>query len=435
MRRRLSTLLGLAPLVLLLSCATPVEQQGPSGVDIPAETKAVPAEALTPELTPEPLTSADPTVPQSGTSSSNNDKSDQANNLPSEDGTPAEWVHLVATVWEEEPRLPILNYHQFSPESAKFSTAVKTRLPDLQAHLQSLYDSGYSLVSLEDWLKGDLHVPEGRRPLIITMDDLFYNNQLSLTEGGDPDPSTGIGVMWEFSQAHPDFGFQLALFANLGDKLYANPSFPTWEDKLGEAIAWGFDHGAITYNHFYTHPHLDQIEPRHIVWNARKNDEYLRSLLEQVGRDDIIPSLSNIFALPYSVWPTKPIGVQLLLAYENPEGLQLQAVMESDFIIRAKFLPPPYAPDFDRWHILRIIADHNAIDFLVENSGQFPTAVHCEFENLDQTRIEDRAFLAGEIRQALKQGRCPEGVYSLGGKVFTASSSGVHLIFPEEGGG
>jgi hypothetical protein len=109
--------------------------------------------------------------------------------------------------------------------------------------------------------------------------------------------------------------------------------------------------------------------------------------------------------------------------------------MESDFISRVKFLPPPYAADFDPWHILRIIADQNAIDYLVENSQQFPTAVHCEFENLDQTRIEDRAFLAGEIRQALKQGRCPEGVYSLGGKVFTASSSGVHLIFPEEGGG
>ncbi len=435
MRRRLSTLLGLAQLILLLSCATPVGQQVPSGVDIPAETKVDLAEAIAPELTAAPLSSVASTVPHSGTSSSNNEKSDQVNNLSSDAETPAARVHLVATVWEEEPRLPILNYHQFSPESAKFSTAVKTRLPDLQAHLQSLYDSGYSLISLEGWLKGDLHVPEGRRPLIITMDDLFYNNQLTLTEGGDPDPSSGIGVMWEFSEAHPDFGFQLALFATLGDKLYANPSFPTWEDKLGEAIAWGFDHGAITYNHFYTHPHLDQIEPRHIVWNARKNDEYLRSLLEQVGRDDIIPSLSNIFALPYSVWPTKPISIQLLLAYENPEGLPLQAVMESDFISRAKFLPPPYAPDFDPWHILRIIADHNAIDHLVENSGQFPTAVHCEFEDLDQTRIEDRAFLAGEIRQALKQGRCPEGVYSLGGKVFTASSSGVHLIFPEDGGG
>ncbi len=435
MRARFSKLLGMAPLLLLLSCATPVEQQVPSSVDIPTETKTVSAEALTPELTTEPLSDVDPTVPQSGMSSRKNEKSDQVDLLSSEVGTSAARVHLVATVWEEEPRLPILNYHQFSPESAKFSTAMKTRLPDLQTHLQSLYDSGYSLVSLEDWLKGDLRVPEGRRPLIITMDDLFYNNQLTLTEGGDPDPSTGIGVMWEFSQAHPDFGFQLALFATLGDKLYANPEFPTWEDKLGEAIAWGFDHGAITYNHFYTHPHLDQIELRHIVWNARKNDEYLRSLLEQVGREDIIPSLSNIFALPYSVWPTSTMGIQLLLAYENPEGLPLQAVMESDFISRAKFLPPPYAADFDPWHILRIVADQNAIDYLAENSGQFPTAVHCEFENLEQARIEDRAFLAGEIRQALKQGRCPEGVYSLGGKVFATSSSGVHLIFPEEGGG
>lgn len=435
MRARLSKLLGLAPLILLLSCATPVEQQVPSGVDIPTETKAVPAEALTPELTTEPQSSVDPAVSTSGTSSSSKEKSDRVNNLSSENGPPASWGYLAATVWEEEPRLPILNYHQFSPESAKFSTAMKTRLPDLQAHLQSLYDSGYSLVSLEDWLKGDLRVPEGRRPLIITMDDLFYNNQLTLTEGGDPDPSTGIGVMWEFSQAHPDFGFQLALFATLGDKLYANPSFPTWEDKLGEAIAWGFDHGAITYNHFYTHPHLDQIEPRYIVPDARMNDEYLRSLLERVGRYDIIPSLGNIIALPYGAWPTKSTGIQLLLAYETPEGLPLQAVMESDFIIRAKFLSPPYSADFDPLHILRIVADQTAIDYLAENSGQFPRAVHCEFEVLDHAQMGNRAFLAGEIRQALAEGRCPEGIYSISGKIFTASSSGVHLLFPGEGGG
>jgi hypothetical protein len=87
MRRRLSTLLGLAPLILLLSCATPVEQQVPPGVDIPTETKVVPAEALTPELTMEPLSSVDPALPHSGTSSSRKEKSDRVNSLSSEDGT------------------------------------------------------------------------------------------------------------------------------------------------------------------------------------------------------------------------------------------------------------------------------------------------------------------------------------------------------------
>ncbi|MCJ7567735.1 MAG: hypothetical protein MUO58_09365, partial [Anaerolineales bacterium] len=272
MRRRISGLLGLVAIIVLLSCALPIERQVPSSVINPAETEAVSTGTKAPELTTEALSSSNPSVPQASTSSSNYEKSSQENDLPSEDSPPESWIHLVATVWEEEPRVPILNYHQFSPGSAEYSTAMKTRLPDLIAHLQSLYDNGYSLVSLEGWLNGDLRVPEGRRPLIIAIDDLFYNNQLLLTEDGDPDPNTGIGVMWEFSQAHADFGFQLALFATLGDKLYANPDFPTWDDKLGMAIAWGFDHGAITYNHFYTHPHLDQIEPRYIVSDARKND-------------------------------------------------------------------------------------------------------------------------------------------------------------------
>ena len=435
MGRRILKLIRLASLIMLLSCARLIEQQGPTSISIPEETQAVSTGTSASERTLDAQASTHRPPSQMDASSSSTVNPNQEDDLPSDNGTPPSWIHLVATVWEEEPRVPILNYHQFSPESAEHSTAMKTRLPDLRAHLQSLYDNGYSLVSLEGWLEGDLHVPEGRRPLIITMDDLFFNNQLLLTEAGDPDVNTGIGVMWEFSKEHPDFGFQLALFATLGDKLYANPDLPTWEDKLGLAIAWGFDHGAITYNHFYTHPHLDQIEPRYIVPDARMNDEYLRSLLERVGRYDIIPSLGNIIALPYGAWPTKSTGIQLLLAYETPEGLPLQAVMESDFIIRAKFLSPPYSADFDPLHILRIVADQTAIDYLAENSGQFPRAVHCEFEVLDHAQMGNRAFLAGEIRQALAEGRCPEGIYSISGKIFTASSSGVHLLFPGEGGG
>jgi len=144
MRARLSKLLGLAPIILLLSCATSVEQQVPSGVDVPTETQAVSAEALTPDLTTESQSSVDPALPHSGSSSSNNEKSDRVNNLSSEDGTPTVWVRLVATVWEEEPRLPILNYHQFSPESARFSTAVKTRLPDLQVERRPSCSRGSS---------------------------------------------------------------------------------------------------------------------------------------------------------------------------------------------------------------------------------------------------------------------------------------------------
>ncbi|MBM3152516.1 MAG: hypothetical protein FJZ96_10010, partial [Chloroflexi bacterium] len=89
-------------------------------------------------------------------------------------------VTIAATVWTEEPVVPILNLHQFKPDgiSPSDKSGHKMQLGDLRASLENLYDAGFSLVSLEDWLSGDLTVPSGRRPLVLTMDDLFYTNQI-----------------------------------------------------------------------------------------------------------------------------------------------------------------------------------------------------------------------------------------------------------------
>ncbi|MFO3797628.1 MAG: hypothetical protein ACK8QZ_10145, partial [Anaerolineales bacterium] len=146
--------------------------------------------------------------------------------------TPIPTTSLTALVWTSDPKVPILTYHQFADDIAKRSSPVKVRKSDFRAELESLYAAGYSLVSLREWLHGQWLVPPGRRPLILSMDDLFYNNQIGLTPKGEADPNTGIGILWEFYQQHPDFGFHLALFANLGDKLYADPGKPDWEMKL-----------------------------------------------------------------------------------------------------------------------------------------------------------------------------------------------------------
>ena len=287
-----------------------------------------------------------------------------------------------ATVWPTDPIVPVLTYHQFindrGPEGKRYrSTSLKINLSDFEAHLQALYEGGYSLVSLEDWLRGNMAAPPGRRPLVITLDDLFFNNQLLLLENGNPDPQTGIGVLWYFSQAHPDFGFKLALFATLGDKLYAFPDDPGWQDDLARAIAWCIDHGAQVYNHFYSHPRLDLTAPEDITTEARLNDAYLRKLLNRIGRGDLIPELRNLIALPYGKWPANPRGRKALLAYQAPEGQPLEGIFEIDFIVRPKFLLPIYSPKLNRWHLPRIVADTTAIEYLVKHQADFPPADQC----------------------------------------------------------
>jgi hypothetical protein len=107
------------------------------------------------------------------------------------------------------------------------------------------------LIPLKDWLEGDFIIPEGRKPLVITLDDLWFGNQIFIRDDGTPSPNSGIGVLWQFSQENPDFGFHAALFAINGDKYYPerevgdvfyaadNVDFfsKSWHTKLGNTIA------------------------------------------------------------------------------------------------------------------------------------------------------------------------------------------------------
>ena len=72
---------------------------------------------------------------------------------------------LTALTWNVEPRVPVILYHRFLPDTYPESTPTKTRLSDFRQHLQMLYDSGYSLVPLEQWLAGDLTLARRTPPI------------------------------------------------------------------------------------------------------------------------------------------------------------------------------------------------------------------------------------------------------------------------------
>ncbi len=339
---------------------------------------------------------------------------------------------LSATVWTQEPRVPIVNYHQFAPNTSKHSTDHKIRFEDFIAEMTQLDEAGFTLVSVEEWLNGDMSLPAGRRPLVFTMDDLFYNNQIRLDEDGNPREDTGLGVAWRFAQEHPEFGFHWALFSNLGDKLYGEPANPNkdWQDELGETIAWCLDHDARVYNHTYQHIRLDRSEPSDIIWQLQMNDIYLRELLQRVGREDLIPSLGNMFAIPFGAWPSGDGGQRVIREYTNPEGVPMQAVFEIDFLIRAQYMGFPFGEGFDRYHIPRIALPPEIVPYLVEHKEEFPAAQTCELGPLDESRIADTAYIAAAIDESIASGACPAGVYVVQGIAYDAREGAAKLALP-----
>lgn len=376
---------GMAVLLILGGCSsTASETTLPTETEIPPTVTPVP-----PTSTPLPTNTSTPTPTA----------------IPS---TP-----LTATVWEQDPFTVVLTYHQFAANHAKQSKALKVRFEDFESQLIQLYNAGFSLVTLEDWLAGEIVVPPGRRPLILSLDDLYFNNQIRLDpETGEPIKDCGLGILWRFYKAHPEFGYSAALFVNLGNKLYGNPDDPNWEMQLAETIAWGIDHDLIPYNHFYTHPQLHISSPQAILWELEMNDKYLRELLTKANREDLIPGLGNMIALTYGVWPAagdeKP-----MLAYLTPEDDPVSVVAEIDLIYIEKYLPAPYALEFDRFHLPRHVASPLAINFLVEQAEKFPTAQVCDLGDVPDALFSDADGMADFVAVAASQSGCSDGVYVL----------------------
>lgn len=345
---------------------------------------------------------------------------------------PSEPIQLTATVWEEHPQAPVLMYHRFNPQPGVSSSRFVTSLSDFEQQLNALNNAGFSLVSLQDWLRGNIHLQEGRRPLIITIDDLFYGDQLSLDSQGIPANYSGVGLLWHFSQANPVFNFEAALFFNMGDKGYANhyengvfSVGDGWRQARAKVIAWGIENGAMPLNHFYEHPYLDRLSPEQIQWQMAQNDESLREALALIGREDLNKHLPNILALPYVVWPATEEGKQVLYNYINPEGAPVAAIVEGDYAGGARFLQAPFVDGFNRWHVPRISVSSQSIEMIIDRADQIPTARSCPLgEFWDNPHLMPET-IAGAILNQVNAGKCPYGYYVVHQFVFLVQADGI----------
>ena len=321
--------------------------------------------------------------------------------------------YLTANIWAEDARVPIINYHQFAPNTSKQSTDHKIRMEDFIAGMDALNQAGFVPIHLEDWIKGDLYVPEGKRPVVFTMDDLFYNNQIRLDEKGVPLADTGLALAWDYGQEHPEFGFKWALFSNLGDKWYAaGDAEGLWKEDLTETIIWSLEHDARIYNHTYRHIRMDISDAQGISWELQQNDLFLRELLAKAGRTDLIEGLGNMFAIPFGYWP-EGSGYNAMVNYITPEGEPMLAVFDIDWPIRIKFMAPPYSPEFDPMRIPRIAMPPEAIEYLVEHQAEFPTMLSCQVGPLDAEQVNDQNYLRDAIQASITSGACPQGFYIL----------------------
>jgi peptidoglycan/xylan/chitin deacetylase (PgdA/CDA1 family) len=180
----------------------------------------------------------------------------------------------------------ILMYHEIGyPEAAWRRTPENFR-----RDLEILYEQGYRTVSLTDLVRGNINIPAGTSPVVLTFDDgnkgnFYYRENSSELE---PAPDCAVAIMESFYREKPDFGLAATFFI-----YYPNPFRASQyiEKKLNYLVSKGFEIG----NHTYGHANLSQLHSGEI---QRELAQHVQKTREYVAGYEV-----SSLALPYGGYP------------------------------------------------------------------------------------------------------------------------------------
>lgn len=198
-------------------------------------------------------------------------------------------------------RVPILEYHLIGPEPSQWTVTPAA----LRSHLELLYERGYRPVNLRDLVDGELDLPRGLSPVVLTFDDASPS-QFRYVERDDGtldiDPESAVGILLEFARTHPGWENR-AVFCML-PAAEAGRSFFGDKGIEGQKSEWRFrkvrflaEQGFELCNHTLWHANL-----------AKYEDAFVQ---EQIARGELAIDSAvagyevRSFALPLGEWPKR----------------------------------------------------------------------------------------------------------------------------------
>ena len=208
---------------------------------------------------------------------------------PADEGNSPEKADPAAVRANETGKVMILMYHVIGASAEKpwMQTTANFR-----RDLDLLYEQGYSLISLNDFILNEIKTPAGRTPVILTFDDATAGHfrYLAGEDGGkEIDPECAVAILLEFGEKHPEFGHTATFYIN--DRPFGQSEY--WQEKLAALVELGFDIG----NHTLTHPKLNKLSDGEV-------QRELAGISRLVG--ETVPGYRvTSLALPYGLSPLK----------------------------------------------------------------------------------------------------------------------------------
>jgi peptidoglycan/xylan/chitin deacetylase (PgdA/CDA1 family) len=240
-------------------------------------------------------------------------------------------------------RVMILEYHKIDVPENRW-----TRTPDnFRRDLQRLWDGGYRLIALGDYLDGKIALPRGTTPVILTFDDSSPGQFRYIERQGEwvIDPDCAVGILEEFARTHPGFGHAATFYVLPGadppNRLFNQPAL------AAKKLAYLASHGYEIGNHTLWHANLSRY-PESVVRNQ------IATAQEWIQRS--VPGYRlRTLALPMGAYPREVSWA--VSGSVNGATYRNDAIL----MVAGGAAPSPYAKSFDAQHLPRVQAMEHEI--------------------------------------------------------------------------
>lgn len=199
----------------------------------------------------------------------------------------------------EAGRVPVLMYHRITENDSMYDRGPEAFKQDLER----LYVAGYRPVSLKNFIAGEIDVPAGFSPVIITFDDGDRSQYRTAGGAVEPLPGSALEIMESFRKVHPDFNPQATFFLN-GGVPFGDQGL--LEKKLTYLIERGYTVG----NHTWGHEKLSTLKEEEITKTVGRNAVVLQG---------ITGAPVELLAYPYGIHP-KGVSEEAALQEGSWEG-------------------------------------------------------------------------------------------------------------------
>ncbi|HUR75603.1 MAG TPA: polysaccharide deacetylase family protein [Sporichthya sp.] len=177
--------------------------------------------------------------------------------------------------------VPVLMYHQVIDNARRVEDGTPA---DFRAQLQRLYDEGYRPVTAVDYVTGQIDLPAGTHPVVLTFDDSTIS-QAQIGPDSEPTPDTALGMLEAFGREHPDFHPTATFYVNTYPEPYVD----------GAVLPWLAAHGYEIGAHTRSHAALRRLDDAGVQAEIGRNATELEAA---------VPGYRvRTFATPYGVWP------------------------------------------------------------------------------------------------------------------------------------